>query len=121
VSRSTHRRTAADPEVNRRASDGALEAGDRVVVDVRCEAPLRPGRVSGDLAWSHGGSAKHRVAVLSAAVASAAIALGAPVVLGAVAEPNEHVGPVATADPVQGGWVRFTGPQGQELSLGGRC
>jgi hypothetical protein len=55
--------------------------------------------------------------VLSAAVASAAIALGAPVGVGALAtEPNQHVGPVTTADPVQGGWVRFTGPQGEELA-----
>jgi hypothetical protein len=55
--------------------------------------------------------------VLSAAVASAAIALSALVGVGTLAaEPNQHVGPVALADPVQGGWVRFTGPQGEELA-----
>jgi hypothetical protein len=57
------------------------------------------------------------VPVLSAAVASAAIAFGAPVGVGALAaEPSQHLGPVAIADSVQGGWVRFTGPQGQELA-----
>lgn len=55
--------------------------------------------------------------MLSAAVASAAIALSAPVGVGVLAPGlNQHVGPVAIADPVQGGWVRFTGPQGQELA-----
>jgi hypothetical protein len=55
--------------------------------------------------------------VLSAAAAAAAIAVGAPVGIGALsAQPNEHVGPVVLADPVQGGWVRFAGPQGQELA-----
>jgi hypothetical protein len=55
--------------------------------------------------------------VLSAALVSAAIVLGSPVAVGALSsEPNQHVGPIATADPVQGGWVRFTGPQGQELA-----
>ena len=54
--------------------------------------------------------------MLSAAVAAAVI-VGAPVSVGAMSpEPNEHVGSVATADPAQGGWVRFTGPQGQELA-----
>ena len=44
-------------------------------------------------------------------MAAAVIAVGAPVSVGAMS-----VGPVATADPVQGGWVRFAGPQGKELA-----
>jgi hypothetical protein len=49
--------------------------------------------------------------VLSVAVAAAVIAVGAPASLGATS-----VGPEATADPVQGGWVRFAGPLGRELA-----
>ncbi len=50
-------------------------------------------------------------------MAAAVIAVGAPVGLGATSpEPREHSGPVAVADPVQGGWVRFAGPQGLQLA-----
>jgi hypothetical protein len=50
-------------------------------------------------------------------VAAAAIAVGAPVSVGPMSpEPNEHAGPVAIADPVQGGWVRFAGPHGLQLA-----
>jgi hypothetical protein len=55
--------------------------------------------------------------VVSAAVAAAVIAVGAPASVGATSpEPAEHAGPVAVADPVQGGWVRFAGPQGLQLA-----
>jgi hypothetical protein len=55
--------------------------------------------------------------VLAAAAAVAAIAVGAPVGIGALsAQPSDHLGPVVVADPVQGGWVRFAGPEGQELA-----
>jgi hypothetical protein len=53
--------------------------------------------------------------VLSATVAAAVIAVGAPVSVGAPV-PAQRAGPVATADPLQGGWVRFAGPQGLQLA-----
>jgi hypothetical protein len=50
-------------------------------------------------------------------VAAAVIAVGAPVSVGAMSpEPAQRARPEATADPLQGGWVRFAGPQGLQLA-----
>lgn len=50
-------------------------------------------------------------------MAAAVIAVGAPVSVGAMSpEPAQRARPEATADPLQGGWVRFAGPQGLQLA-----
>jgi hypothetical protein len=50
-----------------------------------------------------------------AAVLTASLAIGAPVTAGHAGDPSETLGPIVQADPVQGGWIQFSTPQGRQL------